>query len=98
MFQSLWSRLVGDAGQRRVIVTKRRHECPFVDGVGQIPKGMGLRVVSIKISEFNIYRHVKMKCKFTRCKLFIMSGTRLVDFKKCKPVLVNQLFWDVPWE
>ena len=47
--QGLLLRLVGDAGQRHVVVTKRRRECQFVDSIDQTTKPVGLRVVPTKI-------------------------------------------------
>ena len=44
--QSLLFRLVGDAGQRHVVVTKCRLECQLVDGIDQIAKSMLLHVIS----------------------------------------------------
>ena len=45
MFQSLWTRLVGDTIQSRVIVTKRRPKCELVNSIDQIPEAMWLREV-----------------------------------------------------
>ena len=49
MLQYLRLRFVGDAGQRHVVVAKRRHECQFVDSIDQTTKPVGLRVVSTKM-------------------------------------------------
>ena len=50
MFQSIWSRLVGDTIQSRVIVTKYRVKCQHVNGINQIPKVVWLRVVGGVVS------------------------------------------------